>query len=387
MGAALGWGSLAAFSLVLGTLLALGRRWPERLVGLVLAFGAGALISAVSFELAEEGIRLADRGSTAAGLAVGALVYYWLDGVVARIGSGGRGRVGRASAANAGTPLALGAFLDHPRAAGARYRPGRGRGGERRVAGGDLRLKPPRGDRLRERNAHRGPRRPDDPAPLAGRCDRVCACDRRRVRSRRQRLRQPEGGDRRLRRRRGARDAGRLDDPRRQGEVRPHGWPRHDAGIRAGNGPFICPTLPPSVVYVAGAADPRSPERQLRKPIPLRDTAPALRPDAGVPKRSPQAVAPDDVRQRVSTARSRFAREGESRPWVPSDSRCSSRAGVSITACEMLAFMGRSRSRKLPARDRHFEGGGRRLYIFSPGRLLACSIQETSWSSSRSSSS
>jgi hypothetical protein len=36
---------------------------------------------------------------------------------------------------------------------------------------------------------------------------------------------------------------------------------------------------------------------------------------------------------------------------------------------------------------RIFEGGGRRLYIFSPGRLLACSIQETTWSSSRSSSS
>ena len=37
-------------------------------------------------------------------------------------------------------------------------------------------------------------------------------------------------------------------------------------------------------------------------------------------------------------------------------------------------------------RDRHFEGG-RDGYIFSPGRLLACSIQETSWPSVRSSSS
>jgi hypothetical protein len=64
----------------------------------------------------------------------------------------------------------------------------------------------------------------------------------------------------------------------------------------------------------------------------------------------------------------------------------SSQAGVSIKACETLAFIGRSPSWKLPARDRHFEGGGRRLYIFSPGRLLACSIQETSWSSSSSSS-
>src|SRR3954447_21479508 len=112
MGAAVGWGSLSAFSLVLGTLLALARPWPKRLVGLVLAFGAGALISAVSFELAAEGVRVGDRGSTAAGLAAGALVYYLLDGVVARIARGGRGRAGRAAGSNAGSALALGAFLD-----------------------------------------------------------------------------------------------------------------------------------------------------------------------------------------------------------------------------------------------------------------------------------
>jgi ZIP family zinc transporter len=55
MGAALGWGVVAASSLVLGMLLGLARSWPPRLIGLVLAFGAGALVSAVSFELFEEG--------------------------------------------------------------------------------------------------------------------------------------------------------------------------------------------------------------------------------------------------------------------------------------------------------------------------------------------
>jgi zinc transporter, ZIP family len=55
MAAALGWGALAASSLVIGALLALAREWPRRVVGLVLGFGAGALISAVSFELAQEG--------------------------------------------------------------------------------------------------------------------------------------------------------------------------------------------------------------------------------------------------------------------------------------------------------------------------------------------
>jgi ZIP family zinc transporter len=109
---ALAWGSLAASSLVLGALLAFARPWSDLQVGLVLAFGAGALISAVSFELAAEGIEVGGLGWTATGLAAGALVYYALDGLIARRAVAGRGRRGRASGENAGTALALGAFLD-----------------------------------------------------------------------------------------------------------------------------------------------------------------------------------------------------------------------------------------------------------------------------------
>ncbi len=112
MAEALAWGALAASSLVLGALLALGRRWPERQVGLVLAFGAGALISAVSFELAAEGLRVGSLGATAAGLGAGALTYFWMDGTIARRFSGGRARSGRSQAEDPGTALALGAFLD-----------------------------------------------------------------------------------------------------------------------------------------------------------------------------------------------------------------------------------------------------------------------------------
>jgi ZIP family zinc transporter len=50
--AAIGWGALAASSLGIGAGLGILRRWPDRLVGAVLAFGAGALVSAVAFELA-----------------------------------------------------------------------------------------------------------------------------------------------------------------------------------------------------------------------------------------------------------------------------------------------------------------------------------------------
>jgi ZIP family zinc transporter len=111
-GAALGWGALAASSLLVGALLALLRPWPDRYVGLVLAFGAGALISSVSFELAEEGVALGGPEWTGLGLGVGAFAYFAADGAVARMTAGGRGAGGRRKASNAGSALAVGALLD-----------------------------------------------------------------------------------------------------------------------------------------------------------------------------------------------------------------------------------------------------------------------------------
>ena len=98
--AAIGWGTLAASSLVLGALLALARRWPERGVGLVLSFGAGALISAVSFELFAEGAEIGGPLPLALGLAAGALTYFVADRALERRPDSGGGS------------LALGAFLD-----------------------------------------------------------------------------------------------------------------------------------------------------------------------------------------------------------------------------------------------------------------------------------
>jgi ZIP family zinc transporter len=69
---------------------------------LVLGFGAGALISAVSFELAQEGVRVGGGSAVGVGLAAGALTYYVCDTEIER----------RSGGANAGAALALGAFLD-----------------------------------------------------------------------------------------------------------------------------------------------------------------------------------------------------------------------------------------------------------------------------------
>jgi ZIP family zinc transporter len=102
MGSALVWGALAASSLVIGALLGLARAWPDRLVGLVLAFGAGALVSSVSFELAQEGIKVGGGIWVGIGLAAGAFTYWGLNRELDR----------RSSGSGAGTALALGAFLD-----------------------------------------------------------------------------------------------------------------------------------------------------------------------------------------------------------------------------------------------------------------------------------
>src|SRR5919107_4841848 len=103
---ALGWGALAAVSLVVGALLAFARPWPDWQIGLVLAFGAGALISAVSFELAEEGVKIGGLGWTAVGLGLGAMTYFVLDGVIERRFAGAD------ASGDGGIGLALGAFLD-----------------------------------------------------------------------------------------------------------------------------------------------------------------------------------------------------------------------------------------------------------------------------------
>jgi zinc transporter, ZIP family len=119
---ALGWGVVAASSLVLGAWLGIVRSWPNRIIGSVLGFGAGALISAVSFDLAEDGVRLGGADSVALGLAAGALTYFVADRFLDRPRRTAPAPDGRttengtadddAADDDAGSALALGAFLD-----------------------------------------------------------------------------------------------------------------------------------------------------------------------------------------------------------------------------------------------------------------------------------
>lgn len=111
---AAGWGLLGASSLLLGALLGSRLSLSPKLVGLVLAFGAGTLVSAVTFELTEEAFELGGADTVALGLGLGAIAFYVGDRLIERSGKRRRGRMAMDCARHgeSGTALMLGATLD-----------------------------------------------------------------------------------------------------------------------------------------------------------------------------------------------------------------------------------------------------------------------------------
>jgi ZIP family zinc transporter len=107
------WGLLAGSSLVLGAWIAIAGNPPKKPVGLILAFGAGTLISAISFELTEEAYRLGGADALTIGLALGAVAFYAGDRRLEHRVPGSRRRHERArSEEEGGSTLLLGALLD-----------------------------------------------------------------------------------------------------------------------------------------------------------------------------------------------------------------------------------------------------------------------------------
>jgi len=105
------WGLAAASTLLVGALVGLFARISRSAVALVLAFGVGALISAVAFDLSEEAFRVGGTVTVAIGLGAGALTYYVGDQLLSRRGGKRRGaRVEQVS--NNGLAIVLGALLD-----------------------------------------------------------------------------------------------------------------------------------------------------------------------------------------------------------------------------------------------------------------------------------
>ncbi|MBT2526430.1 ZIP family zinc transporter [Streptomyces flavidovirens] len=113
------WGLVAGSALLLGAVLGYGVRIPQWVVASVMAFGAGVLLSAVSFELVEEAYDQAGLAPAAVGTVGGAVAYTAGNMWLARRGARHRKRSGHrrsqpseAQQAGSGLALALGALLD-----------------------------------------------------------------------------------------------------------------------------------------------------------------------------------------------------------------------------------------------------------------------------------
>jgi ZIP family zinc transporter len=103
---ALGWGLAVGATLMLGALVAVALRLPERAAAVATSFGGGVLLAAVAFELAPEADEGAGTALTAAGLVAGTLVYVAADAWLSR--DPGMRTMRRAShAAAAGRPMEM----------------------------------------------------------------------------------------------------------------------------------------------------------------------------------------------------------------------------------------------------------------------------------------
>lgn len=103
------WGGVAAAALLLGYLLAIAGL-SKRFVGLVMGIGAGALISAIAYELIPESAL--EGGGMAVAFALGAFTFFVGDWIVDR--QGGETRKGIVAQQEGGSGLAiyLGTLLD-----------------------------------------------------------------------------------------------------------------------------------------------------------------------------------------------------------------------------------------------------------------------------------
>jgi zinc transporter, ZIP family len=106
------WGFVAGAALLLGGLAGIKLPVSPRVIGLVMGFGAGVLISALAFELTHEAYNRAGGGAVVLGLLAGAAVFFAGDWLIDNHGGDRRkSPTGRQAGAGA-MALVLGALLD-----------------------------------------------------------------------------------------------------------------------------------------------------------------------------------------------------------------------------------------------------------------------------------
>lgn len=84
------WGLLATSSLVIGGMIASRFNLSKRTIGIIMGFGAGTLISAISYELIFEAVKLGKgTGFPGFGVFAGAFVFFMADWLISKYRSAG----------------------------------------------------------------------------------------------------------------------------------------------------------------------------------------------------------------------------------------------------------------------------------------------------------
>jgi len=111
------WGLVAGSALVVGTAIAFWLSVPRRLIAAIMGFGAGVLISALSFDLMADAYRRGGFAATSVGFLAGAIAYTAANWAISRRGAKHRKRSGtqqpkESEAPGSGLAIAVGALLD-----------------------------------------------------------------------------------------------------------------------------------------------------------------------------------------------------------------------------------------------------------------------------------
>lgn len=104
------WGGLAAASLLIGFALA-GRGLSNRAIGLIMGVGAGALISAIAYELLPESA--VEGWATALAFLLGALAFFAGDWLVDHRGGADRKNIAGDQPGGSGAAIFIGTLLDN----------------------------------------------------------------------------------------------------------------------------------------------------------------------------------------------------------------------------------------------------------------------------------
>lgn len=106
-------GLISTSSLVVGGIIASRFNLSKRLTGIIMGFGAGTMISAISYELIFEAVNSAKgTGFPAYGFFAGAFVFYFADKLIGKLGAGKGTGAATSKGAALIVPMVLAIILD-----------------------------------------------------------------------------------------------------------------------------------------------------------------------------------------------------------------------------------------------------------------------------------